>query len=274
MKRWMMLVCLALVLVIPVHAAGTVSDEAGILSQAEALRLEARAKAIEETYGFGVYIATVADFSGADIYTFTTEWYLERNLGVGADGDGILLLLSMAERDYALVVHGQTGQALFTNRNQDVISEHFLDDFRDGRWADGFTDYLEDCEALLEDPNVFQDEPVWEAGGSDPVYESYSEQSRFSVGKVLVVLAVSLLAAGITCGAFYGQMRTAKVKSTANDYMSPEGLKLTVRQDIFTHRTEHRRTIDTETHSNSSHSGGGGGTHHSGGGFSGKSGKF
>lgn len=264
MKRWMILFCLVMILALPAYAAGSVSDGAGILSQAEMQRLEAQAEDIGETYGFGVYIATVPDFSGGDIYTFATRWYLERDLGLGSDRDGILLMLSMADRDYALVVHGESCRARFTSRNQDIISEHFLDDFRDDCWADGFADYLEDCEALLMNPDALQDA---QAFGPNTGHESDGARRDASLGRVLVILAVSLLAAGVTCGVFYGQMHTAKIKSTANDYTSSEGLKMTVRQDIFTHRTEHRRTIDDEPHS-------GGGSYHSGGGFSGKSGKF
>lgn len=253
MKKALIFLILALTLTLPAYAAGgMVEDEAGILTAAELSGLEERAQGISQAHDCGVYIITVWDFGGGDVYDYAVDAFNRNGLGFGDDREGILLLLSMAQRDYALVIHGERANTAIDADGQDRISGDFLDDFRDNRWADGFYDYLECCEAYLSAAENGQ--PIQEENGSGLV-------------KVVVILALSLLAAGITCGVFYSRMKTARTQTTATPYISGDGLQLTTRQDIFTHRTESRRTIETDAHSGS-------GSHHSGGGFSGKSGKF
>lgn len=255
MKKVVIVLILVLTLALPAYAAsGMIRDEAGILTAAEISDLEERAQVISQTYDCGVYIITMRDFAGADVYDYAVDVFDRNGLGYGDDREGVLLLLSMAQRDYALVIHGECANTAIDENGQDRISESFLDDFRDNRWADGFCDYLERCETYLSAAGSGQ--PIREGDGGDLV-------------KVVVILALSLLAAGITCGVFYSRMKTARPQTTAAPYISGDGLRLTTHQDIFTHRTESRRTIETESRSNS-----GSGAHHSGGGFSGKSGKF
>ena len=65
--------------------------------------------------------------------------------------------------------------------------------------------------------------------------------------------------------------KTAMEKTTAEDYLVPHSMDLRVREDRFTHRTETRTRIESDS---GSRGGGGGSSFHSGGGFSGRSGKF
>ena len=82
---------------------------------------------------------------------------------------------------------------------------------------------------------------------------------------------MAMLIALITCSVFKAQMKTAKEKTQANDYLVPQSMDLRVREDVFTHRTETRTRIETDS---GSRGGGGGSSFHSGGGFSGRSGGF
>ena len=111
-------------------------------------------------------------------------------------------------------------------------------------------------------------------------YHSYNapgSQSGVTPFKLAIVIIVPLLIALIVCSRFKAQMKTAREKTQADDYLVPRSMELYVRQDTFTHRTESRTRIESDSSSSSSRSGGGGGggsSFHSGGGSSGRSGKF
>ena len=256
-RKWSIFAMLFLIvaaLALPVHASEYtfVYDEAMLLTASEATQLEDTASEISVRYGCGVYIVTMWDYStyGSSVRDAAENYFLAHDLGLGSDDSGALLLLSMAERDYALIAHG-SGNTAFTDYGKDVLSEAFLDDFRYDDWADGFTDYLSVSEDFLYD-----------ASRGTPVDTGREN----GVGLTLImVLLVPALIAGVVCGIMTASMKTARTKTHADEYR--RGIRMTNQHDRFITRTVVRQKI--ETSSNSS-----GGTRVNSGGFSGKSGKF
>lgn len=82
---------------------------------------------------------------------------------------------------------------------------------------------------------------------------------------LIIVFAPCLIALGV-CLVFRMQMKTAREKSTAHEYVIPGSRNLRVREDIFTHRTQQR--VHIPKHNSS------GGTTVRSSGFSSRSGKF
>ena len=96
------------------HAAsggslGYVTDSAGLLTDEQRAELEDMAAGISEKYRCGVYIVTTQDyteFGRGSIESCAEEIYDRYLIGFGETGDGILFLVSMAERDFDLDAHG------------------------------------------------------------------------------------------------------------------------------------------------------------------------
>ncbi len=130
------------------------TDAAGLLTEKQWKKIEFRLSDISEEYGVGVYIVTLEDFKELgnfdDVFEFSQEFYNFYHLGMGNNNDGILLLLSMAERDYSLVTYGPSAHYAFTDFGLSAVAASFLDDFKDDDWYPGFADYVETCEELLE----------------------------------------------------------------------------------------------------------------------------
>ena len=150
---------LAIFLCVPALAAGFdeaqlnfVTDEAGILSDQEWRSLETRAEEISLKYQCGVYII-VDDFTDyvydETVYEAAKTFYQEYSLGYGEEKSGELLLLSMEERDYTLIAYGY-GNTAFTDYGKDKLADVFLDDFGDDEWYNGFSDYLEKSDSMLQ----------------------------------------------------------------------------------------------------------------------------
>ena len=232
-----------------------VTDAAGLLTQDEVLALEAQAEQIAEDYGCAPYILVVENYRDyedtTDIFEAGMNLYERWELGYGPEKNGLLLILSMAERDYALVTYGSVTHRAFTDYGQDALYEQFLDNFRNDDWAGGFRDYLDGCAWLLE-----------QARNGTP-YDVNTAPKGFNP----LILVIPLVLALAVCLVLTAQMKTAKRKTEAGDYMVQGGAEMRVVQDIFTHRTVTRQVIQSENK-------GGGGTTINSRGFSGKSGKF
>lgn len=216
-----------------------VFDISDLLTYEEWEELETRAADISNRQHCGVYFALVDDF---------TDYGDGSELGFGKDRDGIIVLLSMEERDYATFVYGEYAEYAFDDFGQEKLEERFLDDFGDNDWYGGISHYLDACDEFLT-----------KAEEGKPVRSSPWPMVGVAVG------VSCLIAAGICIFLLRG-MKSVHQKKEADAYLTEGGLHLTQQYDQYTHTTETRTKIEkSSSSSNSSESGGGG---------SGRSGKF
>ena len=224
------------------------------LSYEEWAELEARAADISQRHGCGVYAAFVDDFTeyggGNDVYKTTYQLYHASELGMGADRDGIIILLSMDDRDYAMFVYGDHAEYAFDRYGQKELEDAFLGYFGDNDWYGGVSHYLDTC-----------DEYLTRAEEGKPVRKN-------TLPMYIIVVAASCAIAGGICLMLKWQMKTVHQKAEANEYVAAGGLNLTKQYDRYTHTTETRRKIHDDSDSDS------GTSSCSGGGGSGRSGKF
>ena len=85
------------------NSFGYVNDAVGLLSLDEQQELETTAAQLAERYGCGVYVIIVddyTDYTNGSTRDFAKETYINYDLGVGEDKNGILLVLSISDRDY------------------------------------------------------------------------------------------------------------------------------------------------------------------------------
>lgn len=230
-------------------------DNSDLLTFDEWEKLEARAADISQRHGCGVYVAFVDDFTeygyGNDVYKTTYQLYHANKLGMGENRDGIIILLSMAERDYAMFVYGTYAETAFNSYGQEKLEKAFLGNFKEDDWYGGVSNYLSTC-----------DEYLTRADAGKPVRESPA---------LLIAIAVvaSCLLSGAICLFLKRSMKTVHQKVEANEYVAPGGLQLSKQYDRYTHTTEVRSKISSSDDSSSS-----GTSSCSGGGGSGRSGKF
>ena len=94
-----------------------VFDLRGMLSDGEREELEDRAEDIALRRSCGIYTLFVEDFTaygyGDDPYTALYQIYHAEGLGVGEDRNGVIIMLSMKERDYAMFVYGEWAEYAF-----------------------------------------------------------------------------------------------------------------------------------------------------------------
>ena len=258
MKKLLVIFALLLLFTLPASAAQGfyIYDEADLLTDAEEAELSELAEKISLSYECSIHFAAVEDYSAVSdagsITEFAEEFYHSQLLGYGTERNGILLILSMEERDYDLCAYGASAHASFTDYGKEVLSEEFLDDFGYDDWYSGAYDYITGCDYLLS-----------EAEYGTPV-DTIGAIEQNTGTKLLIVFAPALIIALIVCLIFLAQMKTARRRINGAEYVSDYGTNLYIRQDIFTHRTTQQRVIESNS----------GGTKTNSGGFSHRSGKF
>lgn len=243
-----------------------VTDSFGLLSEEQWQNLELKAREIEEKYDFGVYAVVVTsylDYTDGSVQDAAEAIYKRYSLGNGSEKDGVMLLLSMEDRDYSLITHGSFGNYAFDDYGRQYMTELFLDDLADNDWYGGLTDYIDWSADYLEaaksgTPYTYGHEPM-----------TSSERMVAIFIRLAIIFLVPLAIAAIYISILVSKMKSVAEATKATAYVSGD-LKLQKKIDRFVHATESRTKISSDSGSGSrgkSRSGGSSG-------FSGTSGKF
>lgn len=264
--------CLLLGMSISAFAADSpyVSDRADLLIAEEEAALAEAMEAAATELDCGIYLVTVDSFYeyGASPFEAAEALYIEQTMQGNVPRDGILLMLSMAERDYSLITHGEYAEAVFTDDVMWNMEDHFLHYFGQNEWYYGFSYYISDAISALVDFNMAAQEQYGDAynGYYDPgVPDVVVRVNSIEPEIWLAVLGGSMAVALIVCLVMKAGMRTARKATHADAYIPRGGVELRIKQDLFTHTSTH-----VIHHPKSNSSGGSSG----GGGFRGHSGKF
>ena len=159
MKK-LILILLCVILVLPVHAASTsVVDNAGLLSDSEIASLEAKISALTDTYPMDIAIVTVNSLEGKTAQMFADDYYDYNGYGYGSDHSGILLLLDMNSRSWAVTTDGNT-ETIIPNTKIDAIMDDCLEMISKEQYSEGFTAFLNGVsQAYAEDEAKNNEEP-------------------------------------------------------------------------------------------------------------------
>lgn len=239
-----------------------VIDEVGVVTAQERESLNTRAQTISTQYECDVAIIVVDEMSvPSDAIESAIQAFYGHEIGSGSDLNGILLFLSMADRDYALIAHGYGNTAL-TDYGRDVmLKQAILPPLKEDRYNDSFTAFLDKADQYLLQA---RDGMPFDTNNPDP---TYTDDSAI-MWRIAVMVLVPLLIALIICQVWKSKMKSARLAKDANRYVAESGLILTAQSDQFLYRT-HVRTPIPDSSSSS-----GGGTTIGSSGFSGSSGKF
>ena len=252
-----------------VQAAGTIPeerqlprlvDDAGLLDSNQAQSLEKELDAVSERYSCDVAIITQNSLGGYSAQAYADDFYDYNGYGFGEDDSGILFLLGMEERKWAITTYG-AGITAFTDAGQEYITEKVIPYLSDGDYNEAFSLFAELCGDFLHQAEEGKAYDV----GSLP-------KAPFSPWWIPGSLGIGAILGGIGVLIMKGQLKTVRAKAAADDYVRAGGLHLTDRQDYFLYRHVDRRAKPKE----SSSGGGSSSTHTSSSGRShgGSSGSF
>lgn len=248
---YLLTVLLSILLLLPVQAKDAVlrvSDQADLLSGEEEHRLKEKLDKISKKQKLDIIVVTVDRLNGTSVQNYADQIYFENGYGYGKNKDGILLLLSMENRDFSFSTTGD-GVTTFTDAKLRQISNAFLPMFKEGKYYDGFLEYANMCEGFLKQTHQKTVSPLWIPGS-------------LLIG-FLGTLSVALIKKSA--------LKSVKFNQSAWQYTEEGSLRLTQCEDRFVNKTVTTRKIVTQERDR-----GGSSTHidHTGTKRGGMSGKF
>lgn len=209
-------------------------DNADLLDSAEESAHEETCRILRETYGMDVVILTVNSLDGSTPQEYADDYYDAYGYGCGEEKSGLLLLISMEERDwyistcgnaiYALTDYGiqQVGEELLSGFSisydagfrmfLSALPEYFAA-YENGAPLDGYADYSGD---------------YYHGDQEEVVY--YEEEFTPSVE---LSLLLGLIVAGISVLVMRIGMNTRRPKRSAAGYMQENSFQMRQQQDLF-----------------------------------------
>lgn len=240
--------------------ASRLVDFADILTQSEESRLLAVLDEISERQQLDIVIVTANTLDGKSPMTYADDFYDENGYGFGALKDGVLLLVSMEDRDWWISTAGN-GITVFTDAGITYLSEQFLPALSEGDYEEAFTRFASLCDDFITQARTGE------------AYDSGTlPKAPFSVGYSLgKALLIGLFIAVIITLAMRSSMKSVHFQPAAAAYVKSGSMNVTEAKDLFLYSH-----VDRRVREKSSSSGGGSKTHTSSSGRShgGGGGKF
>ncbi len=243
-----------------------VTDQADKLTDAQEQAYTRKAQELTDKYDVGVYVVLLDSSSRftwtGNMQSLGEEIWAGYSLGVGATDkkashaenaneawkDSIILTVSFDNRKYDICVTGSYADWAFNPASQEMIRDHFVDDFRENQWNTGIGDFLDSVEDELD------------LASKGHVYSfKYSGMGRM-IGIIAPIVLAVLFGYGIAA-LMRASMKDTQEAQNASVYVSGSKMKFTRREDRYI------RTLVSRVYSprEKSSSGGGAGGHSSSG---------
>lgn len=229
---------LCLCLALTVSAEETyyyVYDEAYLLTADEEAALAEKLADLSQQYNAQILVVTVDDLDSADVDWYLNSLYDVMGFGYGENHDGVMLMLSMKERDWRILSNGYAGEAI-TEQEIEWIGDIIVSDLSDGNYATAFDLYADEVAYYLD---------------------GYINGFPFDAGATLLTsLVTGLIVAWIVTAVLKGQLKSVRKQDQANSYIKPGSLQVTLQNDLYLYRNVTRTKKAETSSSGSSRSGG------------------
>ena len=272
--------CLVLLLSLSVSVSAEadlpyVIDNAYFLLREEETSLEEKIQTLRQEYAMDIVIVTVESLDGATPQDYADDYFDDNGYGYGADRSGVLLLLSMEERDWYISTSGDAIYALTDYGIQQSMQLPLTFFSHDGYYL-GFDTWLDNLPAYFD---AYQNgAPIDDyVDTSGDYYHGDQESVVHYEGKrspnLLLSIVIGLVVAALAICGMVAAMNTKRQKRGAGDYLQAGSYHLRTQQDLYLYSNVSKTARPSES---SGGSGGGSSVHHSSSGRShgGGGGKF
>ena len=220
-------------------------DEAGLLSEEESSTLINKLEEISQRQKNEVAVVTVNSLEGKTAEAYADDYYDYNGYGYGENDDGLLLLVSMGEREWAVTTYGYCHTVAFTDAGLDYISSEFRRKLSSGEYAKAFDCFADLCDDFLT-----------QAATGEPYDVDNMPKGKVSPFWLYTDLVVAFF---ISFGIVKGKARnlkSVKKQESAKAYERGGSLSLRRSTDSFVNRIVTQKTIRNEKYSSSGSSGG------------------
>lgn len=242
-------------------------DNADLLTEDEEIMLLTEIEEFRNKNGIDVIIHTTPETYGKEVYEYADDFYDNGDYSE----DGLIFVISMAERDYYTSTCGSLVDSL-PDYMIDSLCEPVVICLSDGSYYKAFSVYLSQIDGYINNDSYvgnddyfvlagdyYTDEFIYENNYEDEYqYENKVSSSPNVFTRELILIVVSVIIAFIITSILKSMMNTAVKKRDADDYVIPGSFKLDLKRDLFIGSSVTRRPLPKNNNNNSHRSGGGG----------------
>lgn len=228
-------------------------DGADLLTDPEEEKLLQKLDEISARQDCDVVVVTTTGTHGYTVQEYADDFYDFH----GYADDGVLLLISMAERDWYISTKGY-GMTAINDDGWPYIGEEITPQLSDGDYYDAFAHFADLC-----------DQFITQAKTDKPYTRSTLPKKPLSKSWIIIAAVIGLVVGGMVSSSMKGKLKSVRWQPNANQYLRQNSLHLTDSRDTFLYTTVTRTEIPRESSSRSgggSHSSSSGSSHGGGGG--------
>ena len=214
-----------------VQAAGELPrmvDDADLLEPSQEEALEEKLGEISEKYQCDVVIVTKDSMGGKEATPYADDYFDYNGYGYGEENDGILLLVAMEERKWAISTSGY-GIEVFTDAGQEYMVDKFKPYLSDGEYDEAFTCFADLCDDFLR-----------QAAEGEPYDSGNLPKEKMSPLWILVAIGIGFLISLFVTGTMKAKLKTVRSQPAADNYVKPGSFQLKKERDVFLYRTVNR----------------------------------
>ena len=230
-KRIFLTIICLLMIAIPctvsavVPAFRRVIDFDGLLTNEQVSEIEAKLDDMSEAHNCDVIVATVSSLDGENVEDYSDSLYDYAEYGLGKTRDGIMLLICLESRDWAITSYGNAGRK-FTESKISDIADNIKPYLSDDEFYVAFDTFADNCKDILEGKRpAISFSPVW----------------------ILIAVAIGVSIAFIVVFIMKSQLKSVRSQPAANNYLKSDSLNITHSRDIFLYSTISRRAKPQQT---------------------------
>ena len=236
-----------------------VVDEASLLSSSEKTDLTNKVNKISEENKCDVVIVTVNSLGDKTAKEFADDYFDYNGYGYGNTRDGILLLISMEDRDWAISTSGY-GITAFTDAGQEYIIDNIKSYLSSGNYYKAFDEFSNYCNSFIK-----------EAKAGKPYDNNHRPKAKLSPLWIPLSIGIGAVISLIITLTMKKSLTSVKMERTANNYVDSGSINVTNCNDMFLYKNITRTAKpknNTRRRGSSTHRSSSGRTH------GGRSGKF
>lgn len=205
-------------------------DEGDLLTDEEERRLIEKLDDISGRQQCDVIIVTTGSLNGKTATEYADDYFDYNGYGLGNEKDGILLLVSMKERNWAISTHGAAIDA-FTDAGQEAMTDQFIPKLSEGDYLDAFNQFAELCDDFLIQAATGEPYDVHNL-------DSEEDSDILAIPGVMPGLAIGsgCLLAFIVVSVMKGTLKSVRSQAAASSYIRPGSLHITKSYDYFLYR--------------------------------------
>lgn len=232
-------------------------DNAGLLSESERSEILDMLDEISERQQVDIVVVTTDTLDGKSPMNYADDFFDYNGYGYGDEHDGVLLLVSMEDRDWWLSTCGY-GMTAITDDGIDYIGDKFKSYLSDGDYAEAFSTFATLCDEFITQAKTGQPYD----GGNMP------KEPFNAVMWIVAALVIGILVALCVTGSMKKQLKSVRKQSAAGSYVKPNSMHITDSRDIYLYNTVTRtkKPEPSSSGGSSSHTSSSGTSHGGGGG--------